>query len=597
MGLTMGIREVEIEGLDDLATEFATARLLTLDIPYGARWGTATIAFPEARAFKSTPSRGLPVTITYNEHILMKGHVISAPQNVSRQEDSCELTIADLRWMMGAVKIGQYGIGPVDPEAGGFPEVGYRVYFNPRGRPNRSVDPIESEENTYTFYSGPGARWWTREQALRLLLHYYAPWLLPPGSFGAAWAENVTDLPLYPMDIPNALQALAARAGESWALRYDEGDVYYDPITGTPADTITVILPSDEGTNKASSSTALSAIDVRTTPAIVDSVDIVEIHSNPTWVEHTHSNVALSEEDLKTPLLEGFVPKIPGYVYGYKVRVNAYHDGEAEPPAWSHNLGRNHEEGAQPKHWLRHNITRLKPSGDAYYDAEDDDMKAGLGQALRPEDCCWIKEESDETWHHVKSGIVVLPRLAMVLLRAKLTADDGWKFDSFPGDDFADVQIRITVTTELEHPRVIKSTPAGYHVHADWPITELIVRTDIKPTMRYESIVPDPATVQTDPNATVTKGEDPEWYVDVLTDMTNIGQKYLVARKLEENTIVVRTLEIPNVRLGQGLEISPTDAGLSGSEVIIRLFYDIDRGDYLTIVATNNLARLLVHDL
>jgi len=569
--------------VNGLAGNVGQPQIISLDIPYGSQFGTARIELPESPAVDTSDLLARLVTVYYDGQVIIRGYVIQAP--VALGSETIQVVVADIRWLLAQRSIGQYGIGPEDEDAGGFPEVGYRIYFNPGGRANRSE---EKEEDTYTFSTVPGSQKWTRRQILEWIIKWYASELtVEEGALDSTWDAQENDLLLYGLSVPAALSRLAARAGQSWGIAYNGTNTLFVPISNAGGQTVTLNLPPTSAGYGVGNASVHSVEDATVTPAIADSVDYIEIQTGLIAKETTLTDIAVGEH---SPTLEGFEPSEPGYVYGWRMDVTKYEDA---------GLGRSFAAGARPKPWLPVLVTRKKPDSTDYYTAADADLKIGLGTPLRPEDCVWMADGDDDSWHLIKAGITILPAEATILMGPHVIAHDGWELWSYLGDPHDDTHIRITVATVLEYPRIARNTPPGqYHIAEDQPIIAMIRRPDLHPHARYRTVVPDLSQAATDPNATLSLAAQAEWYPDIQAEIAEAGLRYLAARKDRETTVTVRTLGIPSdIRLGSRIVISPAQLYQDKNQVVYRISYDLMSGDFLTISATNNIARLIAGDL
>lgn len=589
MPLTYAANAITINGPSGVAAN-ERARIMGLSISHGENWGTATILFPGLYAAAANV-RGKAVTIKVAGRPIFRGTVTGDTDSIGRGADDLLAVVCDLRWDMARMKVGQYGIGDLDPTWGGFTGVGYRIHFNPAGRGNRSAT---ATDGVYTFAAGPTASQWTRRQILEFLLHWYYPTLLVPESLPAAWAEIENDLYCHLKPLPAVLTDLAARAGCSWALTYGESEedgetASFAAISSTPATTVALDLPAATAGAKASDSSPSSIMDLQVERSIMDACDIVEIHTAPTIVETVHSNYGAD------PLLIASYPDVPtGYVAALRVDVTKYA---------THHLGASYPANTKPKRWARVLGTRANEFATGYL-SDQAALKAGAGSPLRPEDCCWVAFETPAdpaSRYRVFSGVQIVHDQGLILIGQRLEYDGG-SYEFLEGAS-PTIYLWITLPTIIERNYIYRSaTPTTWHVDEDHPIVHAVQRTDFQPIERYQSWVPasqDPEAVELEDKTSVIEILEPDapaLYVNIQPEMQLVHDAIRDLRSRQEVTLRAILLGMPALALGDKVTIAPADARLTGREVVVGLDYNLDR-DELRLTATSNLARLVTNDL
>lgn len=557
-------------------------KITYLNIPHGARWGTARLAFPSELGLDNVPTKGTACTIAIEGDTLLSGHVVTVPSQISPSDDAIFVDVADWRWEMTRVKVGMRGIGPLVTDFGGFPIVGYRIHFNPTGIGNRSfeVDP-DGDGNTFTFEALATSQKWTLKQMLRFVVYWYYPTLqVNYDALSTAWNSIENDVNLYLLPVPLALSELAKRAGESWALTYDDNDLVYAPVGGAPAAEVTINLPAAGARADASDSTEYSALELDVTPSIVDSVDRVEIHSANILHETLYSNHGANPL-LISPTDE---PPPPGYARKFRVDVTQYE-------TWK--LGKNLAEGSTPKPWARQNVTRVTRD-NLFLAAQSSNLLSRWGRPMLPEDCCWVNFDQNETKYKLLSGITILFDEGVILIHNHVETSGG-TFDFIEGAQ-PTMYLWITLTTVLELPFSYRPDAADHHIDASHEIALPILRTDITPMTRYKSLMPDYSSADLT-HTTEFATTDTEYYFQVSDDFKLVHDAYLAARHDPENLIHAQLLDIPLIALGSRVRVNPADADLTGNEIVVDLTYDLENGDHVLLTATNNLARLFLGDL
>jgi hypothetical protein len=580
MANTFPTTQVTVEGLPGSPT----VDLYELNITHGARWGEAIVGLPEAYAFEHRNLRGAAVTIKLGGTIVMRGHVVRDPSIVAEEDDTQVLSIADQRWEMSRVKIGQHGVGSLVEGFGGFSGVGLRIHFNPKGYGNRSEEPDGDE--VYSFSTTATAQRWTLRQMLHFILfHYYPNLVVDDEELGSAWDTPESDVYLYLRTLPEALTLLARHAGESWALRYNGEAIEYQPVGANPPGEVTVNLPEAQSGERASAATAYSALHIEVTSSIVDNADRIEVHSAGIRMETMHSNYS-GDLEIKPLLISPIEPTPKGYARMFIVDVTAYE-------TWK--LGKNLPEGSKPKRWMRQNLSRVSPQDGSYLNAEDPLLKTHYGRPILPEECCWINLDGGLEKYRLLSGITIRYDQGIILIHQNIRTAQGSA--SFVDGAEPEMRIWITLTTELELPVIYLNTPATHHIDADHRITVPIFRSEIIPQQRYKSLLPDLREESSVSDWVERATEAIEVYVDITDDFQAVYTAYAAGRLPKENMVVATLLDVPAMTIGSRLRVSPQNADLTGTEIITEIHYNVRAGAFATVYATNNFARLLVDDV
>lgn len=579
MSRTLIGKDITISGITD--SESDPAVLTRYDSHYGAAWGMAAVQYPAKYVQDISSILGVQVRISIEDETLLIGRVVKCPSRLDAGAETVQLQIADIRWDMARRRVGEHGVGELSETYGGFAGVGLHVCFNAGGRGNRSALP--NEEGVYTFSTAPDAARWTRAQMLVFILAWYYPDMaVEEESLTGPWEEEEDNVQLYNQTIPAALSELSARAGESWAPAYEGENILYARLMATPTTAATFNLPATTGSATTASADENSVVDLDIENSILDSIDVLQVHTNNVWIEHTYENFG------DAPLLVEESEDIRTHGYGrqFTVDVTQYE---------AHLLGAKLPAGSRPKRWVRQNGTRILESGDGYLAANDPRLLIQYGTAAMPEYCCWVNIDGTEVYERIQSGLLVIPDEARILLAntCSLIKADGSTYDVDCG---IIERIRITVTTELEVPYVSYTSPTGYHIDADHPVKEIIQRSDIQPIQRYKSYLPD--LTSANPNATqLLDPTEAAWYFDPRTWADAVHNAYLPTRNRQEVTLRIRLLHMPVIALGAKVEITPAEVGLTGTEMVIGVSYDAANGQHVTVTATNNLARLIAGDL
>lgn len=577
MALTYRLPGVRVSGLGG-GPAWRDAELLSLRVPAGRNYGRAEFALPQAVALEDLPATGSVIQISRGGVVMFRGRLLEAPASVGPGHDSVQAMAADVRWDLQRIRIGQYGIGPFDPTDGAFEEVGYEVWFNREGRPNRSAS---MSGGAYTFHHGTGAQWWTRREVLRWIATWYTGGLMTVDADGVstAWDGRMEDGLLYMQDVAEAISDLARASGEAWGVTFRPGETRFAAIRPGAGASLTIDLAPAEGGRKAGTSRENSAVHVNVLRSIEQSADVVEVHSNRMLMEHTYSS------DGTDPLLTGFTPSDPRYAYGWRVDVTKY---------LPHGLGASLTAGARPKRWMRENLTRMSSAG-AYYAAGSAEAAAGLGDALRPELCVWLRPSGGGALYWIRSGFTILHEEGVVLFEPVMRLHSGTEYLIYGAAAWGGFELDLTVTTETERRQMSRSTPPApgdYHLGASQPVVETVWRSDVTPRKRYASYVPT-WSASLPPTRTLTASGAEEAYVDVTAALNATGEEYWAARRPPAVRVAARLLGLPaTAALGRRIRMRNVK-GLTGDEVVTHLEWDAAGGDQLVVQGTNNLAELL----
>lgn len=586
MALTYGVTAIQISGPDGIAAT-EPAEIVALDVSHGENWGVAMIRYPGMRA-ASASVRGKAVSITVAGAPVFSGHIVREHDNIGDGSDDLIVTVNDIRWDMARKKTGQFGVGDLSAPARGFYIVGHRLHFNPAGVGNRAAT---ATEDIYGFSTGPTAAKWTRRQILEFLLHWYYPDMTVPDDLPTAWDDIENDFRTYLQPLPAALTALSMRAGCSWAPRYaageEDGDgptVSFQTISPTPNSTVTLDLPA-AGAAKAADSTASSILDLSLERSIVDAVDVVEIHTATTMVECVHSNHG------ENPLLVGPVTQRPppGFALFFTVDITKY-------AAWG--LGASYPAGSLPKRWARTLATRMAADGSAYL-TDADQLKAGQGVPMRPEDCCWIgyEIEGEVLWSRVLRGIQILHDNGTILLEETIATTDNRAWNLLADEDRDDLRFAITLGTYIETGYVYRTTATpAWHVDEQHPIVHAVPRTDFQPLERYNSWLPAIGSGTTSAEITKLRTDSKALYIDIEPELALVHDAIHAVRTTRETTGRAQLLGLPAVQIGDKVQISPANCDLTGREIVAGIKYDLE-ADQINLTFTSNLARLITNDL
>ncbi len=587
MAATWKGKAVDVFGLAGIPSGFGNAELVGMDVGLGDQWATALLTFPESLPHSAAAVAGDWVRIEIGGETLILGHVISTPSIVDAMTQHVDAVVADLRWRLSTVRVGQSLIGPLS--GGGWPDVGAEIHFNPGGFPNRHATlRDQAGGNAYNFQRG-SRTFWTLRDALEFVVYWYcAAFTFSAGGLPAAFDDAAMDLNLYLVPGPAAITEICRRAGYVWAPTYSGTATVLTVIGPGGAGSYTINLPvPDQGNNpdRAKNADEWSALSVKTTPTIVDSVDAVEVHGGPTIVETTHTtaNVPGGNSLLVVTGRTGD----PDHVAEISVDVREYA---------ANFLGSDLVFGSGPKRWLRELVSKIRGDLTTYWPPLDLEVESNLGETVLARDCLWFLASDAEPGTdptRIVGGFRIDFDQARIYLTERLRKANGKSFSGTKADWLAG-QWWFTVATEIEIRRLATMTPSVFHVSAGEPLRVALYRSELRARQWYYSRLP---VLSKDSDFIEAATGGVEYYIDPLTDLENLRNRYLAARQWEENTVVVRTLDLPVVDLGVRLLIQPAAVDLIGNEIVVRVTYDVAAGDHTTIVATNNLVRGFMGDI
>ena len=609
-GLTYSPKTVTLTGLG----EGYTVELLELNLGHGDRWGYATLQLPKEYAIDFTTVLGNLFTIKLAGSTIFQGWMAEIPTGIEPQSEMVRITLFDVRWLLARRKIGAHGIGNGGYESagvGGFPIVAYRVHFNPDGFPNRSQNPVAGSTDVFTFAVDADAAAWRLRDALYLLLKWYAPELTAPAHdgpmLGTNWDKEIQNWQPYGRPVGAAITDLCAEAGESWAITFDDGEgaavnVNWVNICHTPDTTTTFRLPELGGTPaQTSASTELQIVRMNATPRITDSADIVEVHSNRILVETTVASLLAPDTDV-SKVLNFSSQSHPGWVVGLEIEPTKYETAQ---------LGKNLAAGSRNKPWRTRLLTLAQKTSAAYYDAFPSEQFLSAqklsARTLSIEDCVWLKNGDDGDWYKLEGGYMILPEEGRLLIGDMTQGGVAWgkgmAFDVL-NIPTSKLFVKITIVVEIEDEYIYSTTnPTTWHLNQTTSpgkkLVEMVVRSDLHPMLRYRSHLPNLDKTGDPDEYTIAEEEATEAvaYFDVTSELESIAKLHLAALKTRENEVQIELLDLPVLNLGDKIAIAPGSANLVGNEVIVGLRYNFQQGDRVTVLGTNNLARLMVHDL
>jgi hypothetical protein len=545
-----------------IVDEAARATIERVEQYAGASPGSAVVSYAANRAGRAIRNMGDRAKIKIAGATVFRGVVVHGPFKVNESEDEMQLILADDKWLMAGVRIGQQGKGTQGDPAGeeGFKDVGFNTVFNPEGKPNKLTGFLE-------FNTGSTAVYWTLRDILGWIFAYYVDAAVAAIDAAqvahAAWDRVPSQVNLFGQTVPQAIDTLAQLAGESWALI--PGDLVsayrsIRPAVGTLR-TIRMFPPRLGGTVAAVDQTYASDVDVAL--SIENCRDRVEVRSAPIVIERTYS-----KENGLLARVETFADK--EYAARFATVVTAYS---------TVGLGANLTAGSNPKPWRKTLCTRLSAAGSGYVTAAEIAATPALAQNLPVEIPMWIA--LDGVWANRKlcvGGYKIDCDRGQVDFKASLDVmGSAGARETVAVTDWSTFGVWITVATVLTLPEII-STAAESSYLPD-PMTEIVTRDDLMPESRYKTTLPKlDGTV----SEVVTPAEDDEEkYVDIGARLQETLDSASAMMPAIESPIEATFEFFPIWYLGDRVQISGRTVGCTGSEVIISITYGC-HNDYTT---------------
>jgi len=577
---------------------------VTIDKPYGGRWGTCRITFPGDCAEEARGFLGESFRISLNGTIIFHGRILEIGPTIDGTDDKMELIAHDIRWDLQRWRVGQvdrsfFGGGAVyDTQLlSGFSWVGHEILFNRDGKGDRTSSKSISGPGgpTYNFGTWTGCEKWRLIDMLEFVVNWFAPlFTVNFTALGGAanWKQTDPHVSLYGMTCLQAITHLAHLAGESWYPVYGPAgtDPSYGRITVTPIGAFTCKLESLGASANTLGARRDSVLRVSPSLRLTDSIDRIEVHSGNLLCETVYSNVSVDERDA---LLASYDPKHDDYWIGYRVDTQAYQ---------KHKLGGDLPKTSRPKRWVRHLNTRLDESltKNEYFDAGAAGLNLGRGRPLVSENAIWVGTNDYDDPLLLVGGFSIFYDEAIILLRRTIQVrlTDGTQKSIVLADDIEDAydkemfRIWVNINTETEQQIVRQNVGTGDHIVGN-PIHELVTAGHLVPRFRFKPWLPKTR------GEGITKPSGDEFYSDPRDELDRIGRALLSVRKRLESTAKIELWDFADAELGQGVSMGD-DTHLQGDEVITHLtwqFGDYGGIDNMTVTATNNLARVLAEDV
>jgi len=562
--------------------------LESLNVYAGAAVGSAVVSWPVRYATDSAVEMGKSVRLKIGSRTVFRGVVGDELPDIQADDESLSMVLYCDKWRMQERQIGQVGIGtqPTTPAEdigkAGFKDVGFDVVFNLDGNPNK--DPAALEFNT-----GSTATLWTLKEVLEWVFTYYVSDTaveLQSGTITAlstAYDRKPSHLDLTGMTALDAVDSIVSLTGESWGLIPGSSVSAFTPVRPGYGTQRTAWLMRPKGLQRAEAASDMHAGAVSVPRSIRAARDVYQAVSDRVVKETTYS----TEGD--DPLLIGrALFTDPKYYVRFYVDVSMYEDNA---------LGANLSAGSKSKPWLKQLLTRLDQDGSSYITAAQLLANPALSTSERvPKPVVWISPDGTiENARACVGGFRIDYDNAMLDFKANLElAVNGQETPetvTYEGaSTWTDVGVWLTVVTVLETVDYKESAPGSVYLPA--PRYEIIHKSDLQPERRENVKLPDLAGAKNDIVDLADEGE--EVYIDVADRLQDAIDSALEATPEVESPLKEDLPFIPEINIGDRLEVSGRNLRLSGKEVVTAIRYRFDEGvpDVVAVEATNITAAI-----
>ena len=557
----------------------------------GAAIGTAVISYPAkyASGIAVPPSVGggtpfgvgspigMGCILSMNGRVIFRGVISDGPFSITTDTDELQLILSDDKWLMSRKTVGMPGIGSqpaVTPGQLGFNDVGFDVIFNKDGRPNK--DPA-----AFDFITDTTAVYWTLKDIMQFLFQWY----VDSGDVQLNSALLDTDYDRKPMHRNlvgmTALQAvdtIAQLAGQSWGLIPGASCSAFTPVKpGTGTLRIARLFQPKAG-GRADAATTWHVKSGKASMSVQQCKDDYIAMSGPILKEHTYNSSGTN------PLLvrnTAFVDPTKQHVAQFRVDVTQYA---------ANNLGPSLPAGSRPKKWHSELVTRLTAAHDGYLTAADiaaDPIKRSNDRIAKP--FFWISlNGTNANAQLCTGGFRVNTEHGTIELKSHL---DVWpaagdQEQTIVVSDWTKVAIWLTIATIIQGIPKFSETNVG-SLYLPKKFTQLIVKHDLIPEQRGVSVLPVMGGAN---NAVFQASTATEDYVDVGQQLDEIVAGAIAQTPSIESPLELDFPFMPELNIGDLMQVQGRQLNLSGNEVVTRIAWDIYEAYDVHVTATNVLA-------
>jgi hypothetical protein len=547
-----------------------------VELMAGAAIGTAVISYPSHYASDATPQMGKGVRIKVGGRVIFRGVIGDGPFEVGGNSDELQLILFDDKWLMSRKTIGEPGIGtmPVSvPGFYGFNDVCFDVIFNRDGKPNK--DPA-----TLDFLTDPTAVFWTLKDVMQFVFLYYIDpddARLNPALLSGGYDRKPSHLNLVGQTALQAVDTVAQLAGESWGLIPGSSYSAFVPVAPGSGTLRRVYFFRPKAFGRSDMSTTWHVNAGKSSLSIQECKDNYAARSGSILKEHTYTNKG------SYPLLvrnTDFVDPTKEHVTQYEVDVEQYA---------VHMLGPALSAGSRPKKWNRELVTRLNADKDGYLTAAN----IAATPALRHNDrlakpFLWVSEDGTEAAARLcTGGFRINTEHGTIEFKSKLDLwpDDGEKEETVLIEDWANVGIWLTIATLIGLPKTSQSTIASAYLPKHF--TQLIIKSDLVPEQRGIVWLPKMGGSNNEVDHVSLTTEE---YVDVADQLDEMVDGAIAQTPDLESPLDLDFPFMPELNIGDLIDVKGRTFALSGNEVVTQISYDIHDAYDVKVRATNVLA-------
>jgi hypothetical protein len=299
--------------------------------------------------------------------------------------------------------------------------------------------------------------------------------------------------------------------------------------------------------------------------------------SGPILKEHTYTNTG------SDPLLvrnTSFVDATKEHVAQYTIDVTKYA---------VNNLGPALSAGSRPKKLHRELVTRFNATHTAYLTAANIAANPALRHNDRiPKPFVWISEDGTEANARLCTGGFRLnTEHGTIEFKSKLDLwpDDGDQEESVEIADWALVGVWLTVATVIGLPKTSETSVAEQYLPKTF--TQLIRKDDLIPEQRGDVWLPKMGGTNNEvDNASLTT----EDYIDVQSQLDDMVDGAIQQTSQVESPLDLEFPFMPELDIGDHIQVNGRTFALSGDEVVTQIVYDIYEAYDVRVRATNVLA-------